>query len=332
MESHTRSLEEDTVGLNTHRLAQLQARSRGVMEKAGLWVARCTQERLEELDVQAQCLALFGLSCALRASSAECQPPDVLKTAEMVVEKLLDCWDHPVDGLHAKFRSGTFVTAMMAAAAFVSDSPPASTYRERCRSEWASIEGSAELRAKPTLLWTGRHMALVISGAPQLLHKITTWPTEISGQPMPYTISSDGIQQIVKEIAALSAFGKIVPPLSETVRDYLGDSLPFWTFFYIKETDLDMVAPLVRALSYLGLSTVPEYLDGINFILQQSKDDGRFGMQEMAIHLQSLTAGDSVDKRLEIYLPLTVASLWALLECLYPAKSPSGLRLGTPAG
>lgn len=252
-------------------------------------------------------------------------------TAELLVEKLLDCWDQPVDGLHAKFRAGTFVTAMMGAAAFDSGSAPAVAYRERCLREWASVEGSAELRAKPTLLWTGRHLALVISGAPRLSHKITTYQTEIAGQPMPYTVSSQGIQQMVKEVAALSAFGQAAPPLRETARDYLSDSLPFWTFFYIKEKDLDMVAPLVRALGYLGLSTVPEYLDGIDFILQQGKDDGRFGMQEMSIHLQSLTAGHRVDKSLGIYLPLTVASLWALLECLYPANAPFSFGLGTRA-
>jgi hypothetical protein len=302
------------------------------MEKAGLWVARCTQERLEELDAQAECLSLFGLSCALRASSPEHQPSDLLKTAELLIERLLDCWDQPVDGLHARFRTGGFVTAMMAAAALVSNSPAARAYRQRCKREWASIEGSAELKARPTLLWTGRHLALAISGVPKLLHKMTTWPTELSGQPMPYTISSSGIQHIVKEIAALSAFGQTTPPLSDTSRDYLEDFVPFWTFFYIKENDLDMVAPLVRALRYLGLTNVPEYLDGINFILQQSKDDGRFGMQEMSIHLQSLTAGDSVDKRLDIYLPLTVASLWALLDCLYPAESPFRLRSGARAG
>ncbi|MFL6278012.1 MAG: DUF6895 family protein [Blastocatellia bacterium] len=329
MDSHPGFREEDTAGLSTHTLARLQARSRDVMEKAGLWVARCTQERLAEMGVQAQCLSLFGLSCALRASAASDQPSEMLKTADRVVEKLLDDWDQPADGLQAKFQSGIFVTAMMAAAALVSDSPTARTYRKRCRSEWASIEQSAELRARATPLWTGRHLDLVISGAPQPLHKLVPWPTEISGQPMPYTISSDGIHQIVKEIAALSAFGQTPLPLSQTAKDYLKDFIPFWTFFYIKENDLDMVAPLVRALNYLGLTTVPEYLDGLNFILQQSKDDGRFGMQEMAIHLQSLTVGGSVDKRLEIYLPLTVASLWALLDCLYPARAPFKLGVCT---
>src|SRR2546423_13235829 len=110
MDPHPISREEDTVELSRHRLAQLQVRSRGVMERAGLWVARCTQERLETLDVQAQCLALFGLSCALRAAPAERRPYDVLKTAELLVEKLMDSWEQQADGLHAKFRTRTFVT------------------------------------------------------------------------------------------------------------------------------------------------------------------------------------------------------------------------------
>lgn len=293
------------------------------VRRAGEWIGGFARARMDDLDTTGLCLGLFGVSCVARALPPDQWPPAFTELTESILNKLVSDSDSP-HGLRIQFSSGGFASPLMAAAALVVDTPSATEYRNICLREWKMLEEGRSLEDSQTALWMGQHFATLIGSREEIRPLADSDALRSVNRIWQYTAASHDIQRIVRYLAACSAFGQVKLRLSSAKRKLLTEVIQFWTFFYIKEGDLDMVCPLVRALGYLRHQFLPEYAEGINFILQQSKSNGRFGMQEMATHLRSILADGPVDSDREIYLPLTTASLWALLESDCFDASPFG--------
>jgi hypothetical protein len=153
------------------------------------------------------------------------------------------------------------------------------------------------------------------------LRSRTWWSSEVSKLPSKYRISPSAIRQMVADVAAMSAYGQFQPPMPNPEREYLQDTLPFLTFYYLKEQDLDMVNPLLRALRYTRMTEIAEYRQAIEFVLGRSRVDGSFSMRDMATHLQSVSDRAAINVRRDIHLPLTTASIWALVDCVFPESA-----------
>src|SRR5205085_6221534 len=141
-----------------NHLEQIDQPVQVVIQKAGNWTSHFARSRLDDLDSQGLCLALFTIYSALKSSALDSQPQCSIEITERLLEKLLDGWDSPGDSLRSQFESGGFITPLMAAAALVYESPTAKLYRERCQRAWLEIEKSGTLLAHPALLWMGRHL------------------------------------------------------------------------------------------------------------------------------------------------------------------------------
>jgi hypothetical protein len=178
------------------------------------------------------------------------------------------------------------------------------------------METKDEVMANPIFLWTGRHLASTITG--ETFGSVSIDWIPHAATLSKYTAKIDEIQRLAGALAAMTAFGRIASLSRETEHGPVEHALRFWTFFFVKNGDLDMVCPLLRALAHLGLRSLPEYSEGLSFIVHQRKADGHFGMHEMSIHLQAANAVAALDIEREIYLPLTVAGLWTLATCIPP--------------
>jgi len=299
---------------------------RAAAEKAALWLAGFARARMPETDLEGFCLALFGMACALRVIPLEEQPAECQDETVRLLHRLTALQRPGRSGLRSYLHAHSFVTPLLAAAALSSKSTEARSFRAMCLGEWKTIAKGPEIAADPVLLWTGRHLAAAATGDHTCGGPPALQVSEIPRRTSMYLATTNQIQQIVREVAALTAFGRQAPLLADAERAYLEDALPFWTFYFVKERDLDMVCPLVRALTYAGLQSKLECAAGLAFVLRQARADGRFGMQEMSVHLQAATGPTPVDAAREIHLPLTVAALWALATCTQSASLFGGLR------
>jgi hypothetical protein len=291
----------------------LVSQVRVAARKAVRWLANLADSRLCDRDIQGLCLSLFGISCALRLFPAGERP-----TAEgqRETERLLDRLTGLQRGLRSSFRQSSSVTPLMAAASLMSTSTAAKSFQSVCLREWQVMETKDEVMANPTLLWTGRHLASTITGEIFGSSSIDWMPQATALSK--YTAKIDEIPRLAGVLAAMTAFGRIASLSRETEHGPVEQALRFWTFFFVKNRDLDTVCPLLRALAYLGLQSLPEYSEGLSFLVHQGKADGHFGMHEMSIHLQAANAVAALDTEREIYLPLTVAGLWTLATCIPP--------------
>jgi len=287
-------------------------RAAAAVSRAGEWLSSLVEARIDDLDEQGLCLGLFGISCVAKALPRNGSPSTDTPTAEMILARLT-AGPRGAESLRASFARGGFVTPLMAAAALAVDSPAAARYRQLCLEEWAALERSPWPDDSRVALFTGRLLAkLIVGEAPEPLGSLGA--LSHLNRLARYTARPQGIHAVIRELAVRSAFGQLEVVLNEGEREILTDALSFWTFFHLKERDLDLVCPLVRALGYLRLNDLPEYGQGVEFIIRQGKSSGRFGMQEMATHLKSLATQERSDTERELQLPLTVASVWALLE------------------
>jgi hypothetical protein len=139
----------------------------------------------------------------------------------------------------------------------------------------------------------------------------------------PHLISVPAIQQIVADLAAMSGYGDFDPPLPAREREYIRELLPFLTFYYVKERDLELVNLLLRGLRYARMTDVVEFEDAVRFILGRQRADGRFTMRDLATHLQALGGDPPLDVERTIHLPLTIGSIWALSEGLFAVSPPA---------
>ena len=79
-------------------------------------------------------------------------------------------------------------------------------------------------------------------------------------------------------------------------------------FLAINGGRIDLAAEIVSAMTYVGLTDHPDYLPGIDYLLDTQNESGSWGSYE---HLRP-TQGDLVEQRL--YLHTTSVALTALIE------------------
>jgi len=241
-------------------------------------------------------------------------PPFVLTAIDRIASSLVEDWEK-VPTLAADFGSRYFTTALLAAAA-LPESTNAAVFRSICQREWDALDQSGRIGMHPTLLWTGRNLARRLSRGEGTTTAAPWYPSQITKATSPYTLSAASTRQLVADVAALTDFGTVPPPLPAEERQYLATVLPFLTFFHLKQGDLDLLAPLSRALRYLHMTEVPEFELALGFIVRSSRIDGHLGANEIVAEWSKRESGNE-SLAAEIALPITVACVWALSDTLW---------------
>lgn len=134
-----------------------------------------------------------------------------------------------------------------------------------------------------------------------------TWLPLVSHRTFPYSVPPPIIRKIANDIGAMTLFGSRSAQVPPGLSDDLSEALRLWVFCCIRDDDLDLLCPLARALSFLG--ETPS--ESVRFILDHQRSDGRFSAQEFALARYGLERPE-VNLAYDVYLPLTVASLWTL--------------------
>ena len=295
----------------------LQAES--ILRKAATWLAEFGAEVRSVFDEDLAASILFGIGCALGPRGTAPSADGLSAIRQGLADQLAAGWTSRPSDFYLKFASGGFVGSMMAAAVLEPNKEATKAIQYICQNAWQAVEISGVLDASPTLLWTGRCLFAAIGGDTPRLLSPTWWESEISNLTPAHLISTAALQQMIADLAAMSAYGAFAPPLPRPEREYLRDTLPCLTFFYVKERDLEMVNSLLRGLRYAGMTDVAEFDEALRFVLGRCRSDGRFTMRDLAMHLQALSSAPAFDVQRTIHLPLTVGSVWTLCECLFAA-------------
>lgn len=302
-------------------MTAIRSSIRPVLRRAAQWLAECGEAAVWDPDLDTGPLTLFAMRYALRPLAADDWPDGISETTRQLAEHLALCWASQAGQFHDRFISGGFVLPMLAAAVLRADDVAAGKVKQICRSEWQKAEAGGAFVAHPTLLWTGRRLLVAMMDDAPTEQPRPWWSSEVSNLTSRYSIAASAVRQLVADVAAMTGYGRFQPPLPTRERDYLRHTLPFLTFYYVKEQDLDMVCPLLRALRYTGITDVPEYRRAIEFVIGRSRTDGSFSMRDLAAHLHARSARPPIDLRRTVHLPLTAASVWALVDCAFPERA-----------
>jgi hypothetical protein len=295
--------------------------ARKAIDRSGAWLAGLAADRSADLDDEGACLLLFGLACAHNLTEAS-RDGDWGTIAHRLAERLAHDWTSKPSAIRAEFNARRFVLPLLVAAVSSPWGEVGRLLRSACEREWQVLREESFADDNPILFWTGQRLISLIRGEqPQRLR--AKWRMGIETMVPPYAVDPPGARQITAELALLSAYGNFDLELPILVGRYLRAMLPSLMFMYLKDRDLEMVCVLLRALNYMGLRSVPEFSHGIEFVLQHNCRDGYFAMHSMALHLH--TVRSERDLRRSVFLPLSVAALWALAECLFPMRAPLSL-------
>jgi len=119
---------------------------------------------------------------------------------------------------------------------------------------------------------------------------------------------------VCHEIFVLSGYGsKHIDLLTGEEKEYLKDAITSSIEQILSSGDiryLDLLAELLVSLKYLNCDKLPEYEDGIRFILSHQNENGTFGDFEK---FRTYYATQGVDIDIKWYLHTTEVCLWALL-------------------
>jgi len=126
------------------------------------------------------------------------------------------------------------------------------------------------------------------------------------------------IQEIATRIALASAYGTGDLVMTSETREMLTTSLSVWLLDFARKYKLDLVSLLVRSLAYLGVADHAPARQAVAFMLAQLHPAGRFGFFGPEVARAHKKEG-SFDESVELYLPTTLACMWALAECRDPA-------------
>lgn len=151
------------------------------------------------------------------------------------------------------------------------------------------------------------------------------WPVTPSFDEV-VTAGLPEIQAICGHVAACTGYGTAgdAVPGHGTATDGLCAGLMVVMLDALRRYDLVTGALLLRTLCYLRAQGGRAVRCAVSFLLAQQRPDGRFGY--LAMEAGRVRAELNLDPDAELYLPMTVACLWALAEVL------AGLRLfGPPA-
>jgi hypothetical protein len=313
-------LESTRDGQLDERRESLRVATQDATSRALRWFASTVDAGMKGFDFAATCTALFGVCCALRI----CPHPAGSVASELrerIISGLLDSLNLRASETVQGFRRGGFIPALMAASSLDMSSLEGDRYTEIVVQEWERLKNQRGVDTSSLSYWTAGYLA-------SLLTKQTSPPPPklIAGPWLSplfrYTASPSQIQQVSQLIAAASTFGNTAFAIGDECCHQLEELLLFWAFYFAKERDLDMICPVLRSLEYLACTSAPEFCDGLEVVVLQCKRDGRFGMHEMAARLYGPDIWKQLTCDREIYLPLTVAGIWTLLECTRPDLSP----------
>ena len=125
---------------------------------------------------------------------------------------------------------------------------------------------------------------------------------------------------LAHEVSAAYRYGlrRTQDALDRDDLDYLRRVLPGLIIRFADRRNIDLVAELVSAMTYLELHALPAYRTGIAFLLRSQNPNGTWGDYEQ----YRATYGDGVDQK--FYLHTTMVTLRALLE----AHDGAWLRTG----
>jgi hypothetical protein len=295
--------------------------SKSTVERAGKWLECFLRTRLFELNQQELCVGLIGLSCASRALGSCPATTDFSATVGSLIGALLGKWTSYQDESRHGFIDDP-VTRLLSAVFAAPDNTETAAYRHAVQEQWHALEEQVTLASAHHRVLTCRLLAALLDESPELpdLSLLSGFVPMSSFSH--YLADAASIQETLEVLTTLTAHGRLLPELTQPEVDFVQKTLPFWTFYYIKERDLDSVCPLARTLKYLHLEALSEYGEAIRYILRQAREDGSFCTQDMSCKCQSYLLPESIDVDREMRLPLTVASIWTLLECLHSSESP----------
>ena len=257
-----------------------------MIEGAREWLTRFAASRLDTLTIRELALTLFGIAlCGGDAS------------------ELADAFVARADDVRDEFASGRFLTPLLAADAM----PQHAALSALVRRNWRALD-PASYAASPVIAWACGQLAGKETPMPSLRLLLRFDPR------VRYVAVSQFVRELTQEVAAASLFGRVAPPLSPDEQRDVATALRLWAFCYTKDSDLDMLCPVVRAMHLLGLDGESEYRDALEFIAGEQRADGHFGMHEMGLAILQ-RGGDDLDHDRKLNLPLTVASAWTLTMC-----------------
>lgn len=288
------------------------------VEQAGRWLERFIATRSLELSRNDLCVAFLGISCAIRALGNGSAAKDFLDVAQRLVTTLLERCTF-FQERSANDLIDDPVTWLLSAVYAAPDSAETNAYRRMVQEKWHALEGQGTSTTSLHLTSTCKLLSMLLKGESEL-GDISFPSASAFVRPFSYYLADTvEIQEALTTLTILTVFGRRAPQLAEPELEFVQKALPFWTFYFIKERDLDNVCPLARTLKHLGLEALPEFTEAIRYILRQSREDGSFGIYDMSY---KYTSSEPVDVERQVRLPLTVGSLWTLLECLHDSGSP----------
>jgi hypothetical protein len=102
--------------------------------------------------------------------------------------------------------------------------------------------------------------------------------------------------------------------IASTAREILCAVVGVWLLDSARGYKLDRVALLARTLAYLGAARGAPTQQAVAFLLAQQHPTGCFGFFGPEVARARVKEPDFKES-IELYLPTTLACLWALAEC-----------------
>jgi hypothetical protein len=307
---------------------QLYVDSTATVERAVKWLDRFLSDRSSDLNQRELCLGLLGLCCGNRFLGTHSSSRNLSDASHRLIAVLLEKWANCQNESNREFASDP-ATRLLSAVFAASDNVLASTYQTTVLGQLRMIKELVAVRSSPQLTLTCNLLAALLDGSRQL-PDLSSLSNSMPRHPFShYLADAAEIQETLATLAILTAYGSLAPKLTESEVEFARKALPFWTFYYIKERDLDNVCPLVRTMKYLRLEGQPEYVEGLRYVLRQAREDGSFATSDLSCKCLSRFSAESLDVERTINLPLTVAAVWTLLECFNEGGSPLRCALGS---
>ena len=176
------------------------------------------------------------------------------------------------------------------------DNAATAAYRKTIQEQWRAIGDLVASQNSPQLTLSCRLLSALLDGSCELpdLSLVSAVPLM---RPFSYYLADSAeIQEIVATLAVLTAHGRLTPQLTQPEIESAETAVPFWTFYYIKERDLDNVCPLLRTLQYLHLEDLPEYDEAVHYVLRQAREDGSFATADLSCNFLSYLQPESVER------------------------------------
>jgi hypothetical protein len=126
-------------------------------------------------------------------------------------------------------------------------------------------------------------------------------------------LGPEAVRAACSAVAAWTHFG--ARQLEGLRFEALRRVLPVILLQSLRSHDLDTAAMLLRTSRYLRMRPSRQLEEGISFLVDQQKSDGRFGY--FAVEASKLSGSDEVvgfDEISTLYLPVTVTCTWAVAE------------------